>query len=116
MSLEMFSKCGIAENDAREIIRPLVKSTFDNFFDVGPERALTGPFARADAETFERHIQILRESVGENVIETYLSLAERSLEIAAERKTQPERFEHLREKVLIEKNEKVLIEKNTAGC
>lgn len=103
MSLEMLAKCGIAENEAREIIKPLVKSTFENVFAIGPERALTGPFARADAETFERHLEILYDTANENVIETYLSLAERSLEIAAERQTQPARFEALDKKVLIEK-------------
>ena len=108
MSLDMFAKCGIAQDEALEIIRPLVKSTFDNVFAVGPEQALTGPFARAETGTFERHLEILRETVNKNVLETYLSLAERSLDIAAERKRQPERFDELRKKVLIEKN--------TLGC
>jgi len=103
MSLEILKKCGIAENEAGEIIKPLVKSTFENVFAVGPEQALTGPFARADGETFERHLQILRATVNDNVVETYLSLAEQSLEISADRQRQPERFEDLREKVLIEK-------------
>ncbi|HTK38668.1 MAG TPA: Rossmann-like and DUF2520 domain-containing protein [Pyrinomonadaceae bacterium] len=103
MSLEMLTKCGIMETEALEILKPLVKSTFDNCFAVGPERALTGPFARADTETFDHHLKILRETVNENVLETYLSLAERSLEIAAERQKQPMRFENLLEKVLIEK-------------
>jgi len=103
MSLEMLEKCGVDENEAGRIIKPLVKSTFDNVFAVGPGRALTGPFARADAETFERHLQILRGIVNENVLEAYLSLAERSLEIAAERQSHSERFEDLRKKVLIEK-------------
>jgi len=103
MSLEMLAKCGITDIEAREIVKPLVKSTIDNVFAVGPERALTGPFARADAETFEGHLEILRETVNENVLETYLSLAKRSLEIAAEKQRQPARFENLQEKVLIEK-------------
>lgn len=103
MSLEMLAKCGVAEVAAREIIKPLVKSTFDNVFAIGPERALTGPFARADTGTFERHLEVLRETVNENMVETYLSLAQRSLDIAAERQRQPARFENLLEKVLIEK-------------
>jgi Uncharacterized conserved protein len=103
ISLEMLGRCGIAAEMGSEIIRPLVKSTFDNFFALGPQRALTGPFARADAETFERHVQAIRDSFAPNILETYLLLAAESLVIADERHRQPEKFANLLENVLIEK-------------
>jgi predicted short-subunit dehydrogenase-like oxidoreductase (DUF2520 family) len=103
ISLEMLERCGIDEATGSEIIKPLVKSTFDNFFELGPERALTGPFARADVGTFERHVKVIRDNFGPNVLEIYLLLAAQSLEIASERHRHPERFAVLLENVLIEK-------------
>jgi predicted short-subunit dehydrogenase-like oxidoreductase (DUF2520 family) len=104
LSLKMLNQCGIEGITGREILKPLVKSTFDNFFELGPEKALTGPFARADAETFERQVEAIREYFDKNMLETYLLLAVESLEIAAERHRQPEKFAEMHKNVLMEKN------------
>ncbi|MEO7674453.1 MAG: DUF2520 domain-containing protein, partial [Pyrinomonadaceae bacterium] len=45
-------------------------------------KALTGTFARADNKTFERHLRALDESVSSDVRRIYLSLADRSLDLA----------------------------------
>jgi predicted short-subunit dehydrogenase-like oxidoreductase (DUF2520 family) len=47
----MAGAAGIAPEDARELLRPLVRSTVENWVELGPERALTGPVARGDEET-----------------------------------------------------------------
>ncbi|MEA2374741.1 MAG: hypothetical protein QOD53_1204 [Thermoleophilaceae bacterium] len=39
---------GIAPEDARALLGPLVRTTVDNWLTVGPEAALTGPLARGD--------------------------------------------------------------------
>ncbi len=38
----------------RELLAPLVRATVENWVRLGPERALTGPVARGDAETVMR--------------------------------------------------------------
>jgi predicted short-subunit dehydrogenase-like oxidoreductase (DUF2520 family) len=42
---------GIAGFDARRMLVPLVRATVENWAELGPERALTGPVARGDGAT-----------------------------------------------------------------
>jgi predicted short-subunit dehydrogenase-like oxidoreductase (DUF2520 family) len=42
---------GISGFDARRMLGPLVRSTVENWIELGPERALTGPVARGDIAT-----------------------------------------------------------------
>lgn len=42
---------GLAPDDARAMLVPLVRQTVDNWAAVGPEQALTGPVARGDEAT-----------------------------------------------------------------
>ena len=42
---------GLAPDQARTLLAPLVRSTVENWSELGPERALTGPVARGDDET-----------------------------------------------------------------
>jgi predicted short-subunit dehydrogenase-like oxidoreductase (DUF2520 family) len=42
-----------------EALRPLVQATIDNAFELGPASALTGPVARGDLATVERHLREL---------------------------------------------------------
>ncbi len=42
---------GLAPDQARTLLAPLVRSTVENWAELGPERALTGPVARGDDET-----------------------------------------------------------------
>lgn len=44
-----------------EAYLPLMKGTLANIGDLGPGRALTGPVARGDAGTIDRHMKILGE-------------------------------------------------------
>ena len=46
--------------DARELLSPLVLRTAANWSERGPD-ALTGPIARGDEATVERHVEALRE-------------------------------------------------------
>jgi len=62
--------------DARELLAPLVLRTAANWSELGAA-ALTGPIARGDAETVERHLQALRERAPE-LLDLYEALAERT--------------------------------------
>ncbi len=69
--------------DARELLAPLVLRTAANWSERGAA-ALTGPIARGDAETVERHLDALRERAPE-LVPLYEALAERTRAIAAGR-------------------------------
>jgi len=65
----------------RELLAPLVLRTAANWVERGPD-ALTGPIARGDLATVERHLAYLREHAPE-LVPAYEGLAERARELAA---------------------------------
>lgn len=69
-----------AENP-RQLLAPLVLRTAANWAERGGE-ALTGPIARGDELTVERHLEALAETAPE-LIDTYRALAERAREVAS---------------------------------
>jgi predicted short-subunit dehydrogenase-like oxidoreductase (DUF2520 family) len=77
---ELLARAGI--DDARELLAPLVLRTAANWSERGPD-ALTGPIARGDEDTVERHLAALRETAPE-LIPLYEALAERTRRLAAE--------------------------------
>lgn len=104
-SFEIMTKCGLEGADARKILLPLVKSTVENLEVQDPAEALTGTFARADVETFERHVEALKPNVSEDILEIYLQLGLRSLHLAERQGVEIGRVDALREKVLIAKKD-----------
>ncbi len=75
---EVMARAGI--EDARELLAPLVLRTAANWAERGPD-ALTGPIARGDAATVERHRQALAELAPE-LLPAYDALAERTRAVA----------------------------------
>ncbi|MFZ9669240.1 MAG: Rossmann-like and DUF2520 domain-containing protein [Solirubrobacterales bacterium] len=55
---ELMARSGVEE--PREVLAPLVRRTLENWVERGPE-ALTGPVARGDTETVERHREAIAE-------------------------------------------------------
>jgi predicted short-subunit dehydrogenase-like oxidoreductase (DUF2520 family) len=104
-SFEIMTKCGLDRVEARNILLPLVKSTVENLEVQEPSEALTGTFARADLETFERHVAALKSNVSEDILEIYLQLGLRSLHLAERQGVEIGRVEALREKVLMAKKD-----------
>jgi predicted short-subunit dehydrogenase-like oxidoreductase (DUF2520 family) len=68
---------------ARELLAPLVIRTAANWAEHGGD-ALTGPIARGDEETVERHLDAIAK-VAPELLDTYRALAERTRELAARR-------------------------------
>ena len=67
-------------DEARELLAPLVLRTAANWAERGTE-ALTGPIARGDEATVERHLAALRDAAPE-LLPLYEALAERARELA----------------------------------
>jgi predicted short-subunit dehydrogenase-like oxidoreductase (DUF2520 family) len=82
LALEMMKSAGVDERSAQKILVPLAESTLENLGSQPPEKALTGTFARADAETFEKHLQVIKANCSADVLDVYLKLGEVSLGLA----------------------------------
>ena len=102
-AIETLSKCGLSENDARKILLPLIGSTVENLAEQNTAQALTGTFARADAGTLEKHIKILNQMVSSEVLEIYLQLGARSLQLAETRGASRENIEKMHRQILLAK-------------
>jgi predicted short-subunit dehydrogenase-like oxidoreductase (DUF2520 family) len=76
---DLLAQAGI--EDGRELLAPLVVRSAANWAERGPE-ALTGPIARGDAETVERHLAALRE-IAPELLPLYEALSERARSLAA---------------------------------
>jgi predicted short-subunit dehydrogenase-like oxidoreductase (DUF2520 family) len=77
---EVLERIGV--EDARELLAPLVLRTAANWAERGPE-ALTGPIARGDRATVQRHRVALAESAPE-LVRLYDVLAMRAEAVAWE--------------------------------
>jgi predicted short-subunit dehydrogenase-like oxidoreductase (DUF2520 family) len=76
---ELLEATGVT--DARDLLAPLVLRTAANWAERGDD-ALTGPIARGDEETVERHLDAIAEAAPE-LLELYRVLAEHTRSIAA---------------------------------
>lgn len=103
-AVEMMTKCGLSAEQSKEILFPLLLSTVENLGEQSTAAALTGTFARADTDTFTRHLTALNEVGDDDLLEIYLLLGERSLELAAKQGVSAERIESLRAKVAVAKS------------
>jgi predicted short-subunit dehydrogenase-like oxidoreductase (DUF2520 family) len=70
----------IAVERPREVLAPLVRRSLENWIEHGPA-ALTGPIARGDVVTVERHRDALRRS-DPGLLAMYDAMAERTSLIA----------------------------------
>jgi predicted short-subunit dehydrogenase-like oxidoreductase (DUF2520 family) len=95
-ALDTLRRCGLDERHAREVFLPLLRSTVENLSTQTPERALTGSFARADAETVLKHMESLRSLRDSDALSTYVALGEHSLKLASRAGATPEAVERVR--------------------
>ncbi len=61
ISLKMLVECGITQEQAKEMLLPLINGTVKNFANKNSSEALTGPFARGDYQTVNQHLQIMKK-------------------------------------------------------
>ncbi|MBI4853684.1 MAG: DUF2520 domain-containing protein [Acidobacteria bacterium] len=80
LSLKMLIECGISQEQAKEMLLPLIEGTIKNFATKTPSQALTGPFAREDYQTVNQHLQALKK-LPEDYLTVYSLLGRHSLAI-----------------------------------
>lgn len=60
-ALRVARELGFDDEEFSRAFMPLARATIDNIARLGPVRALTGPLARGDAATVEKHLRSLHE-------------------------------------------------------
>lgn len=80
--LDILAKIGFNEEQSGEIIYPLVFNSLENIKKRGLHEALTGPIARGDFGTIEKHIQVLSQDFTE-YRELYQELGKIALDIGS---------------------------------
>jgi predicted short-subunit dehydrogenase-like oxidoreductase (DUF2520 family) len=78
---QMAGAAGIDPEDARELLRPLVRATVENWVELGPKEALTGPVARGDDATVAAQRAAV-EAAHPELLELFDVLVARTREIA----------------------------------
>jgi predicted short-subunit dehydrogenase-like oxidoreductase (DUF2520 family) len=82
IAVEMLGRCGLSRLRARQVLLPLVESTFKNLETQDPSRALTGTFKRGDVSTVRKHLAALKAANLPQALAAYVLLGQRSLSMA----------------------------------
>jgi len=83
-ALELLKQAGLSEDNAYEILEPLIMGSLNNIKKRGSINALTGPVARGDDEIVARHLRDIERKVPQ-FSALYKLLGRYTLDIAASR-------------------------------
>jgi predicted short-subunit dehydrogenase-like oxidoreductase (DUF2520 family) len=87
-ALQAYQAAGIPEAQARALAQPLAAETLANVFRLGPAQALSGPIARGDFLTVEKHGKAL-ERWNAPIAELYRALVPATAALAARKRPPP---------------------------
>lgn len=76
---------GLREKQVFRLMRPIVERTVANFFSNGPGKSFSGPVARGDVDTIERHLAALQDR--ERIADIYRQLSRYALDTLPRRKS-----------------------------
>lgn len=82
MAEEVAADAGLAPVDARRLLAPLVRRTVENWVELGPQAALTGPVARGDEATVTAQRHAI-EAASPDLLPLFDALVERTRVLAA---------------------------------
>jgi predicted short-subunit dehydrogenase-like oxidoreductase (DUF2520 family) len=83
LATDLWAEMGIGREAALEALLPLIKGTVENLDGVGLPHGLTGPIARGDLGTIERHLTALAERAP-HLLATYRELGVQTVPLAEE--------------------------------
>lgn len=81
MSTDLWHSFGVDTPQATQALLPLLRGTLNNIENVGIPECLTGPIARGDLGTVEKHITAL-ELAAPDILPTYRDLGRQTIQIA----------------------------------
>jgi predicted short-subunit dehydrogenase-like oxidoreductase (DUF2520 family) len=62
LALDLLGRAGVPPDLAREALPPLMAGNLENLATLPPAQALTGPIARGDVETLQKHLTALADT------------------------------------------------------
>ncbi|MFC1953625.1 Rossmann-like and DUF2520 domain-containing protein, partial [Chloroflexota bacterium] len=81
LSTDLWQTFDVPTDEATQALMPLLHGTLNNIDKVGIPQCLTGPIARGDTGTINKHISAL-EKVAPAVLSTYLELGRQTIPVA----------------------------------
>lgn len=85
-AVSIFKHIGMEDTQAIEALFPLVMGTMDNIQTMGPVKSLTGPVARGDTDTVNKHLTAL-SALEPDFAGVYKTLAEYTCRVALEKQS-----------------------------
>lgn len=81
LATDLWQTFDVPREQATTALLPLLKGTLNNIGNIGIPNCLTGPIARGDIGTVQKHLQVLRQLAPE-VVSTYRELGYQTVPIA----------------------------------
>jgi len=81
LAQDLWKDFGVSSNEATRALLPLIRGTINNIYSIGLPDCLTGPVARGDLGTIERHLSAL-ENKSPSLLSTYKELGLQTIPIA----------------------------------
>ena len=81
VATDLWQTFDVQLDDATRALLPLLRGTINNIENIGIPHCLTGPIARGDTGTIEKHIKAL-EGVAPSILSTYYELGRQAVPIA----------------------------------
>ncbi len=81
LAVRLMEEAGVNRQDAFNLLKPLIEGTLSNIGKVGIKKALTGPIARGDIKTVQKHIEEIEIKKPE-LLPLYKMLAFYTIDIA----------------------------------
>lgn len=81
LATDLWEQFGVARPEAVRALHPLIQGTVNNLVQVGLPQALTGPIARGDLGTIEKHLKALMARAPE-MVPTYRELGLQTIPLA----------------------------------
>ncbi len=85
-ALQYYERIGIPSEQAQHFLWPLVTGTINNISKMGTVKALTGPIARGDKGTVQKHIDAL-STLASNLLPMYEELGQWTVDLALRKGT-----------------------------
>jgi predicted short-subunit dehydrogenase-like oxidoreductase (DUF2520 family) len=81
LATDLYKSFGVEPQQATQALLPLLQGTLNNISNVGIPDCLTGPIARGDTGTINKHISALAQSSPE-ALDAYLEMGLQTIPIA----------------------------------
>jgi len=83
-AVSIYRAIGMSTEQATEALMPLIKGTLANIESLGPVKSLTGPVARGDVNTLEKHLEAIA-NLSPDLVKLYKTLGQYTVRVALEK-------------------------------